>query len=222
MQLNQCIALICQVSLTRDLRDQVSTNAATAIPGLYLALIMQPGFTSQRVQSLRFVGFGSTVISPETLVDAAKPAKLGTVKLAVGFGMSEVLPVLGTHPDHKLKAQGGCLGLDMLAPGARVRICEHGSCKVLERGEVGELHIGGEGVIKRYMYGDNAVFYDDDWGHWIVSGDQAKMEVDGTFYILGRYKDIIIRAGENLSPALIETCLNRAGVMVTTELALSQ
>ena len=40
------------------------------------------------------------------------------------------------------------------------------------------------------------------------------MDINGTVYVLGRYKDIIIRAGENLSPASIETCLNKAGVMV--------
>ena len=130
--------------------------------------------------------------------------------------MSEVLPVFANNPENALKSQDGCLGLDLLLPGARVRVCEPGSHSVLSRGEVGELHIGGSGVIDGYMYGDNGVFYDDESDHWIATGDQAKMELDGTLYVMGRYKDIIIRAGENLSPALIETCLNKAGVMVFT------
>ena len=109
----------------------------------------------------------------------------------------------------------------MLA-GAKLRICEPESRKVLRRGEVGELHLGGSGVIGGYMYGDNKVFYDDENGHWIATGDQAKMDEDGTIYIMGRYKDIIIRGGENLSPALIENCLEKTGVRVQMDLPFLQ
>lgn len=96
---------------------------------------------------------------------------------------------------------------------------EYASPKVarsFRRGEVGELHLGGSGVIGgyMYMYGDNNVFYDYESGHWIATGDRAKMDVDGTLYIMGRYKDIIIRGGENLSPASIEGCLEKTGVRV--------
>ena len=109
----------------------------------------------------------------------------------------------------------------MLA-GAKLRICEPESRKVLRRGEVGELHLGGSGAIGGYMYGDNKVFYDDENGHWIATGDQAKMDEDGTIYIMGRYKDIIIRGGENLSPALIENCLEKTGVRVQMDLPFLQ
>ena len=154
------------------------------------------------------------MISPETLAAAADPNGVGVKVVSAGFGMSEVLPVFGTDSEQPLKIQDGIVGFDKILTGAKVRICEPESRKILRRGEVGELHLGGNGVIGGYMYGDNKVFYDDESEHWIVTGDQAKMDVDGTLYIMGRYKDIIIRGGENLSPALIESCLEKTGVKV--------
>lgn len=192
-----------------------------AIPGLLLALIAHPSFTPQKTKSLRQIALGSTVISPDILALAADPMKIGAKEVMAGFGMSEVLPVFVATTKRAAKAQNGCLGLDVMLPGSKIRICDPESRKVLRRGEVGELHVGGSGVIDGYAYGDNKVFYDDENGHWIATGDQAKMEVDGTLYVMGRYKDIIIRAGENLSPALIETCLNKAGVMVISSSVFS-
>ncbi len=195
----------------------MKTHATVALPSLYLALIMHPSFAPKRIKSLRKVYFGGTIITLDTLTAAAEPAQLGMERIGAGFGMSEALPAFGTNPDSPWTAQNGCLGFNALQPGAKVRICEPGSREPLERGKVGELHLGGSGVISGYMYGDNVVFYDDDMGHWIASGDQARMEKDGTLYTMGRYKDIIIRGGENLSPGLIEACLDRAGVMVFTK-----
>lgn len=78
-------------------------------------------------------------------------------------------------------------------------------------------------MIKEYSYGDYKVFYEDQEGNrWMMTGDQATMDVSGAVYILGRYKDLIIRAGENLSPALIEASLNKVqGVTVSLSLFLS-
>lgn len=166
------------------------------------------------VKSLTRVLLASTVISPEVLLAATDKFKLGATTAAVGFGMSEGLAVAATSTDRKLVTEGGLLGLNEIYPGSRLKICEAGTRRVLERGEIGELHFGGSMRISGYLDGDNSCFYNDDGVQWISTGDQAKMDVNGTIYVLGRYKDIIIRAGENLSPVSIETCLNKAGVMV--------
>ena len=54
-------------------------------------------------------------------------------------------------------------------------------------------------------------FYLEDKDVWLATGDRALMDVDGHIYILGRYKDIIIRGGENISPAALESCLDTLG-----------
>lgn len=166
------------------------------------------------MKSLTLVTLGSTVITPEILLAATDKSKLGAPRAIVGFGMSEGLTVLGTSTDRTLTTEGGFLGLSEVFFGAKIKVCEAGTRRVLERGEIGELHFGGNMRIGGYLDGDDSCFYSDDRGQWISTGDQAKMDVSGTIYILGRYKDIIIRAGENISPVSIETCLNKAGVMV--------
>ena len=173
-----------------------------------------PAFTPHRTKSLRCVTFGGTVISPEIVATATDNAGLNADKAIVGFGMSEGLPTLAAEIDEASRSEDGCLGLNKIMPGTRVKICAPESRKPLRRGEIGELHVGGEMLIRGYLVGDNCAFYDDPQGHWLATGDQAKMDGEGTIYILGRYKDIIIRGGENLSPALIETSLNKAGVVV--------
>ena len=96
-----------------------------------------------------------------------------------------------------------------VAPGTRARICSPGSRAPLKRGEVGELHEGGMTVICRYIGGDDSSFYTDEIGLWHTTGDQAIMEESGEIVILGRYKDMIIRAGANISPATIEKVLDQ-------------
>ena len=100
------------------------------------------------------------------------------------------------------------LGVGRVMPGVRIRVCDPHTRSVLKLGELGELHIGGTTVINGYLGGrDRDKFYVDAAGQWFTTGDQAKMDVDGTVYVTERYKDIIIRGGKNISPAVIEACL---------------
>lgn len=194
--------------------QRTDLSSAIAIPGLLLALLGHPSFKPGMVKSLTRVSLAGTVISPEVLLAATHKSKLGATTAVVSFGMSEGLAVAATSTDGKLVTEGGFLGLNEIFHGTRIKICEAGTRRVLERGEIGELHFGGNMRIRGYLGGDNSCFYTDDGVQWISTGDQAKMDVNGTIFVLGRYKDIIIRAGENLSPVSIETCLNKAGVTV--------
>ena len=77
-------------------------------------------------------------------------------------------------------------------------------------------------MIERYVYGDIQVFYLDKQGkRWMISGGQTSIDSSRAIYVLGIYKDLVIRTGENLSPALIEASLNKVqGVMVSLDLLL--
>lgn len=140
------------------------------------------------MKSLTLVTLGSTVITPETLLAVTDKSKLGATRAVVGFGMSEGLTVLGTSTDRTITTEGGFLGFNEIYSGAKIKVCEAGTRRVLKRGEIGELHFGGNMRIGGYLDGDNSCFYNDDRGQWICTGDQAKMDVSGTIYVLGRYK----------------------------------
>jgi acyl-CoA synthetase (AMP-forming)/AMP-acid ligase II len=97
-------------------------------------------------------------------------------------------------------------------PTSKLRVCVPDSNgELVPRGTPGELHCGGLPIIKEYWLGaeerGHEAFYDDGEGRWIRTGDQAVMEGNGEVRIVGRYKDMIIRGGENISPSAIESIL---------------
>lgn len=79
---------------------------------------------------------------------------------------------------------------------------------LLERGETGELHMGGAQVIRGYLAGAKGDFYEDEKGPWLATGDQAKMLPNGQVCVIGRFKDLIIRGGENIASSRIEAVAN--------------
>lgn len=184
-----------------------------AVPSLYMALITDPSFPNINKSSVKHVGFAGAVISPE-LVHTAQNV-FGT-KVSLGFGMTEGAATISYKSEEDIVFDSGQVSVGKIAPGARAKICAAGQRLCLKLGEVGELHIGGDMVVNEYKYGSNDVFYCDDHGRkWLATGDQARMDANKAVYILGRYKDLVIRAGENLSSALIEASLNKVdGVTV--------
>ena len=165
---------------------------------------------------------GGTIVSPSIVAATTNPELLGASEVVAGFGMTEGLPICCSSSKQGMKVDRGAVGLGRALPGVRVRICQTGSRRVLARCERGELHFSGGMVITGYLFGDNHCFYDDEFGHWIATGDEAMIDQEGNIFIFGRYKDIIIRGGENLSPALIENCLGKAGILVSWHITLSK
>jgi len=103
-------------------------------------------------------------------------------------------------------------------PSAKAKICALGSREPLNRGEEGELHVGGPQVISGYLDAGNDVFYLDGKDRWIITGDMALIDDYGAAHIIGRYRDTIIRGGKNISLTRIERCLgNIYGVEASFE-----
>ncbi|KAL8896089.1 MAG: hypothetical protein Q9207_007883 [Kuettlingeria erythrocarpa] len=199
--------------ITIEAIERFECTHMSAIPTMVLALLRQPTFDPERTRSLRMVLLGGTIISPSIMAAATNPKLLGASEALATFGMSEGLPICSSSSKQDIKVDRGAVSLGKALPGTRVRVCQPGSRQVLKKGEIGELHFSGGMVVTGYLFGDNSCFYDDESGHWIASGDEAMMDEEGNIFIFGRYKDIIIRGGENLSPALIENCLGKAGVL---------
>jgi len=115
-------------------------------------------------------------------------------------------------------------GVGKALPGSKIKICAPVTQEVLNKNEVGELHIGGTSVINGYLDGvEQDSFYKDEHGIWLKTGDQACIDDNDVLRILGRYKDLIIRGGENISPAKIEQCLEKIpGLFVSIFASISK
>lgn len=191
-----------------------------SVPSIIQALVEH--LTDQTIQfkPLENIHLGGTIISPAILETCRNPANFGAKIATVGFGLSEGSPMFSWLDGDTIAVKSNLASVRRIAPAGSAKICAPESRQILRRGEIGNLHIAGPMVIKGYLNINSDSFYRDEEGlTWFVTGDQATIDDSGAAYILGRYKDIIIRAGENISPSTVETCLGKlSGIMVCFEI----
>ncbi|KAL8732812.1 MAG: hypothetical protein Q9181_003814 [Wetmoreana brouardii] len=208
-------ATVVYPSRTFDARATLSAierEACThmpAVPSMIKALINHSSLGTKDLQSIQSIDLAGTIISPE-IVEACID-RLAAPHTSAVYGMTEGNAVSGSDTyriPYTRDRIPSILPCGTVMPGARLRVCKPGTRMVLKRGEIGELHIGGLQVTRGYLDRTSDDFYVENDVNWLVTGDRAQIDSNGLLYILGRYKDLIIRGGENLSPATIEQCLD--------------
>ncbi|KAF2689888.1 acetyl-CoA synthetase-like protein [Lentithecium fluviatile CBS 122367] len=132
--------------------------------------------------------------------------ELGMTDFTSSYGLTEASPtVFNAHTTDSLHARLTTVGAVM--PHARVKIVDREN-RIVPIGVRGELCVAGYQVCRGYW--ENAektaeVLVRDEHGEvWLHTGDEAMLDVDGYCTITGRFKDIIIRGGENIYPLEIE------------------
>lgn len=121
-------------------------------------------------------------------------------KLIEGYGLSETAPIACVTPGYVAVNKPGSIGPALF--GTQVNILRsNGTFADVE--EPGELVVRGHNVMKGY-YKDPAITQAAFTRGWFKTGDVAKKDADGYFYIVDRMKDVIIRAGMNIYPREIE------------------
>ncbi|KAH7311552.1 hypothetical protein B0I35DRAFT_357824 [Stachybotrys elegans] len=189
-------------------------TAMSATPTLIKMLLANPRFPPPSELNLGYVILGGTSITRADIELCRE--RLGAKFALQAYGMSEGAPLISWSQRDDTLIDGFHSGVGKVLPGAAVRICRVGSADVVDRGEAGELHIGGPSVISGYLgHEGSESFYEDDSGIWLMTGDQAIMDEEGVVYIVGRYKDLIIRGGENIWPAKIEAALSQLGIQAS-------
>ncbi|KAI4193082.1 MAG: hypothetical protein LQ350_008477 [Teloschistes chrysophthalmus] len=180
-----------------------------AVPSVVQALMAHELVKTTNLQSMQMIDLSGTIVLPE-IVEACLDV-LEAPKSSVVYGMTEGNGIVGSNIQRAPFVKNSVpstLPCGTAMPGGRLKVCMPGTRTVLERNEVGELHMGGPQAVSGYLDRESTDFYTDGGVNWIVTGDQAKIDDNGMLYILGRYKDVIIRGGVNLSPAIIERCLD--------------
>jgi long-chain acyl-CoA synthetase len=125
--------------------------------------------------------------------------------LAEGYGLTEASPVTHCSPVDKSKVRVGSIGLPLPDTDARIFDLETGT-KPLKPGETGELAVKGPQVMKGYWRQpeETALVLR---GGWLFTGDIARMDTDGYFYLTDRKKDLIKVKDYSVYPREIEDVL---------------
>jgi acyl-CoA synthetase (AMP-forming)/AMP-acid ligase II len=185
---------------------ELSPRVSVPCVPLMLQAIANLPSRPQTFPSLHCIIMGGAPLSSQAM-ELAKGLK--PTWLAMGYGLSEgVVTLVDVQKgDIARTRSNGDVSSGHAVSGSKIRICSPGSRTPLLRGELGELHQGGPAVFDGYLGIESSSCYKDEGISWLATGDQAYMDDDGYIYFLGRYKDLIIRGGENISPEKIEEYL---------------
>jgi long-chain acyl-CoA synthetase len=181
--------------------DKYQPTLFPGVPTMYIGVINYPGIANVNVKSIRYCISGSAPLPVEV---AQKFEELTGGYLVEGFGLSETSPVTHCNPMVG-KRKVGSIGLPVPDTLCRIMDLESGD-KEVPPGEIGELCIAGPQVMKGYWNMPEETVKTLKNG-WIYTGDIAKMDEDGYFYIVDRKKDMIIAGGFNIYPRDVEEVL---------------
>lgn len=171
------------------------------VPTLYNALISHPDVGRYDLRSIRACISGAAPLPGEV---QARFERATGVRLLEGYGLTEASPV--THITPLLGVQKpGSVGVPVPDTDARIVDLETGT-RVLPPGETGELVVRGPQVMAGYWNrpDETAGTLRDGW---LYTGDVAKMDEDGFFYIVDRKKEMLITGGLNVYPREVEEVL---------------
>jgi len=170
------------------------------VPTLYAVLIDHPDTPKYDLSSVKFCISGSSALPPEV---QRKFMDITGGVLVEGYGLTEASPVTHANPlDPTLDTvKIGSIGLTW--PDTEAKIAHDATGVSLPAGMVGELAVKGPQVMKGYWNSpeETAEVLKDGWLH---TGDMAKKDEDGYFYIVDRKKDLIKYKGYSVYPREVE------------------
>lgn len=185
--------------LTLIERERVSV--LFCVPTQYQTMMASPRFASASFRSVRFLTSGGAPL-PLPVIEAYRQTH--GVVFKQGFGMTEFGPGIFSLAAAEAEARAGSIGKPNYFVDARV-VGDDGA--PVAAGEVGELVLKGPSACSGY-FGDPAASREAvDAEGWFHTGDLARIDADGFYYIVGRKKDMFISGGENVYPLEIERVL---------------
>ncbi|MCA9540955.1 MAG: AMP-binding protein, partial [Myxococcales bacterium] len=191
------VALMGGFDAERSLQiiEEWRITATVAVPTMY-QMLLDAGLDGRDTTSLKTILCGGAPL-PDPLLDAWLDRGF---KFRQGFGMTEVGPNCFSLPPWMVAKKRGSVGQPVLHAAAQI-VDEAGA--PLPAGAVGELCLGGPMVCAGY-WDDPENTAKSLRNGWFHTGDYARYDKDGFFYVAGRKKDMFISGGENVYPAEIE------------------
>jgi long-chain acyl-CoA synthetase len=187
-----------------DTLEAIKAYRPTRFPGvptMYIAILNHPRAREYDISSIKVCSSGSAPMPVEAL---KRFEELTGGKISEGYGLTEASPVTHANP-FSGQRKIGSIGLPRPDTDAKIVDLETGE-KDLPPGQDGELCIRGPQVMKGYWKRPEETVKSLRGG-WLYTGDIARMDEEGYFYIVDRKKDMIICGGYNVYPREIEEVL---------------
>jgi long-chain acyl-CoA synthetase len=186
-------------------------TAITGVNTLFNGLLNTPGFDQVDFSNLKMTLGGGMAVQRAV---AEKWKKVTGVTLVEAYGLTETSPAVCINP-MDLKDYNGAIGLPV--PSTDVCLKDDDGNILTTLGQVGELCVKGPQVMKGYWQRPEETANVIDSDGWLHTGDMAKMDENGFFYIVDRKKDMILVSGFNVYPNEVEDVI--AGIEGVLEVA---
>ena len=200
MKFGGCNHLITNPRDMKGFVKELKATRFTAITGvntLFNGLLNTPGFDEIDFSTVKFTLGGGMAVQRAV---AERWKKATGVTLVEAYGLTETSPAACINPLN-LAEYNGAIGLPIPSTDACVK---DDNGKTLTPGEVGELCIKGPQVMKGYWQRPEETAQAIDADGWLHTGDMARMDEHGFFYIVDRKKDMILVSGFNVYPNEVE------------------
>ncbi|HJS15609.1 MAG TPA: long-chain-fatty-acid--CoA ligase FadD [Rheinheimera sp.] len=172
-------------------------SVITGVNTLFNGLLNTPGFAQLDFSNMKLaLGGGMAVQRPV----AERWQKVTTTRLVEGYGLTECAPLVTVSP-YNLPAYNGSIGFP--APSTDIKLVNDDGAEVAA-GEAGEMWVKGPQVMKGYYNRPDETLKVLNADGWLATGDIARVDDDGFFYIVDRKKDMILVSGFNVYPNEIE------------------
>jgi len=190
----------------KEVLETIEKEKITTFPGvstMYIAIVNYPELSKYSINTIRTCVSGAAPLPIEV---QKKFNSITGGNLVEGYGLTEASPVTHSNPlGRNALVKSGSIGIPIPDTDAKIVDQESGT-KDLPIGEVGELAVKGPQVMKGYWRNSKeteSVLRDG----WLLTGDIAKVDEDGYFYILDRKKDLINASGFKVWPREVEEIL---------------
>jgi long-chain acyl-CoA synthetase len=195
-----------RTELVLEIIHKENISLYPGIPTMYTAIINHPKVTEFNLRSVKACMSGGMALPVEV---QRRFEEITGGKLIEGYGLTETSPVACANPVNGTR-KAGSIGMPVSSTQVAIVALdqrEDGGYDLVQPGGEGELVIKGPQVMAGYWQRQDETDKVIDKEGWFHTGDIAKMDEDGCFYIVDRKKDLIIASGYNIVPREVEEVL---------------
>ncbi len=184
-----------------DTMESEKVTGFSGVPSNFIILLNKSTLTERKLEHLRYFTQAGGAMAPEITkrLISAFPEK----EIWIMYGQTEAAPRASYLPPERLEEKLGSIGIAV--PGTTLRL-EDDNGDPVPQGQTGQIIMSGPNVMLGYWNnpGDTAEVIRDGC---LLTGDLAKQDEDGYFYIVGRMKEIIKTGGNRVAAKEVEECL---------------
>ena len=182
--------------------EQEQISALSGVPVMAREVISHPDFAHTDTSSLMTLGGGGAQLQPDLVGKIDE--QVATARPNTGYGMTETCGIITSIGGDFFVDKPASCGPAM--PVFETKIVDPESGQERPTGEPGELWVRGGHVIRGYLNRPEATAETIVDG-WLRTGDMAREDADGFLYIVDRIKDMVLRGGENIYCAEVESAI---------------